>query len=122
MDALRIAVVADIHGNLAALDAVIEDIAAAAPDLVVNCGDCVSGPSEPAGTAERLIGLGWPAVRGNHDRYLVDFAPEAMKATDRVAYDRLAPRHFDWLAALPMTMEVAPGVLMFHATPTDAGP
>ncbi|MBB5751393.1 metallophosphoesterase family protein [Prosthecomicrobium pneumaticum] len=122
MDALRIAVVADIHGNLAALDAVIEDIAAASPDLVVNCGDCVSGPIEPAGTAERLLGLGWPTVRGNHDRYLVTLEPEAMKATDRVAYDRLAQRHFDWLETLPMTMEVAPGVLMFHATPADDRP
>jgi predicted phosphodiesterase len=41
---MRIAVVADIHGNVRALRAVMDDIKQLAPDTVVNLGDCVSGP------------------------------------------------------------------------------
>ena len=40
---MRIAVVADIHGNVRALRAVMDDLKQVAPDTVVNLGDCVSG-------------------------------------------------------------------------------
>lgn len=116
---MRIAVVSDIHGNLAALDAVIEDIASASADLVVNCGDCLSGPIEPAATADRLMALGWPTVRGNHDRWLSELEPEEMKPVDRIAYEDLSERHFDWLETLPFMAKPVPGIVMFHATPGD---
>ena len=57
---MRLAVIADIHGNLLALDAVLTDIAARGVDLTVNLGDCVSGPLWPAETAARLMALGLP--------------------------------------------------------------
>lgn len=41
---LRIAVVSDIHGNLPALHAVLEDIARRSADLVVNCDGLLSKP------------------------------------------------------------------------------
>ncbi len=69
---MRIAVIADIHGNVRALRAVMDDIKALAPDTVVNLGDCVSGPLEAAETADLLISLAWTTVRGNHDRQLLD--------------------------------------------------
>ena len=67
---MRIAVVADIHGNLGALEAVVADLREVSPDLVLNLGDCLSGPLEPAKTADLLIDLGWTTIRGNHDREL----------------------------------------------------
>ena len=45
---MRIAVVADIHGNVRALRAVMDDLKQVAPDSVVNLGDCASGPLEAA--------------------------------------------------------------------------
>ncbi|GBQ92992.1 hypothetical protein AA0522_0150 [Gluconacetobacter liquefaciens NRIC 0522] len=45
---MRIAVIADVHGNSLALDAVLHDIAQENPDLIVNLGDLVSGPFDPA--------------------------------------------------------------------------
>src|SRR5215471_15524104 len=69
-DAMRIAVLADFHGNLAALEAVVEDLQNRRPDQVVNLGDCVSGPLWPSETAALLMALGWPTVRGNHDRWV----------------------------------------------------
>jgi predicted phosphodiesterase len=41
---MRLAVLADIHGNLPALDAVLDDLERRRVDGVVNLGDCASGP------------------------------------------------------------------------------
>ena len=51
---MKIAVISDIHGNLLALEAVLEDLKHASPDLIVNLGDCVSGPLWPEETAALL--------------------------------------------------------------------
>ena len=75
---MRIAVVADIHGNVRALRAVMDDLKEVAPDRVINLGDCVSGPLEAAETADLLISLAWTTVRGNHDRQLLDCPVEQM--------------------------------------------
>lgn len=69
---MRIAALADIHGNLPALEAVLEEVRSAAPDLVVVCGDVASGPM-PAQTIRLLKGLtGIRFVSGNADRELVE--------------------------------------------------
>ena len=116
---MRLAFVSDLHGNLDALEAVVADLAEVAPDLVVNLGDCVSGPLDGARTCDRLIDLGWPTVRGNHDRQLLDRPLDRMGLSDAATRPTLADRHLAWLAALPASLQPAPGVLAFHATPTD---
>ena len=67
-----IAVLADIHGNRWALEAVLEDIRRRGIREMVNLGDCLYGPLDPAGTARLLLELDMPAVRGNEDRILLD--------------------------------------------------
>ena len=52
---MRIALVSDIHGNLAALEAVAADICRRGADQVVNLGDNLSGPLLPCETAQWLI-------------------------------------------------------------------
>lgn len=67
----RVVVIADIHGNLPALEAVLADVALEAPDLIVSCGDVASGPL-PAETLDVLRALpNARFVRGNADRSLV---------------------------------------------------
>lgn len=46
---MRFAAVADIHGNALALEAVIEDLQREGIDQIVNLGDVLSGPIDPAG-------------------------------------------------------------------------
>ncbi|RWQ35238.1 MAG: metallophosphoesterase, partial [Mesorhizobium sp.] len=68
---MRIAVLADIHGNVLALDAVLDDLQQrGGADLVVNLGDCVSGPLWPRETMERLEALALPTVRAPAGRRL----------------------------------------------------
>ena len=64
---MRVAVVSDIHDNLTALDAVIADLRATRPDLVVHGGDLMSGGSRPAEVIDRIREMNWPGVYGNTD-------------------------------------------------------
>ncbi|MDX8495615.1 metallophosphoesterase family protein [Mesorhizobium sp. VK22B] len=115
---MRIAVLADIHGNVLALDAVLDDLARRGADLIVNLGDCVSGPLWPRETVQRLEALNLPTVRGNHDRRVAeDPADEKMWPSDRYAQERLTPAQRGALFALPLTLEIAPGIVAFHARP-----
>ncbi|MBL6082527.1 metallophosphoesterase family protein [Belnapia sp. T18] len=72
---MRIAVIADVHGNLIALEAVLAHLRDDAPDLVVNLGDLVSGPFDPRGSAEAQMALACPTVAGNHEREVSTVAP-----------------------------------------------
>lgn len=114
----RIAVLADIHGNVLALEAVLADLGRrGGADLIVNLGDCVSGPLWPRETIERLLPLAWPTVRGNHDRRSALDPLDEMGPSDRFAYDRLTEAQRDWLAALPIQATPEPTIVAFHARP-----
>ncbi len=116
---MRIAAISDVHGNLPALDAVLEHIAAQRVDLTVNLGDILSGGVLPAATADRLLALRLPTVRGNHERQVLETALDSMGPSDRLAAEQLRPEVSAWLASLTPRLEVAAGVLAFHGSPTD---
>jgi predicted phosphodiesterase len=116
---MRIAALSDIHGNLFALDAVLADVGRRGVDLTVNLGDILSGPVLPAETAERLMALDLPTIRGNHERQLLTRPPEKMGASDRYAHDQLMDAHRAWITALPAVLHPAPEVFMCHATPAS---
>jgi predicted phosphodiesterase len=88
---LRVAALYDIHGNLPALEAVLAEVEAAAPDLVVVGGDVVAGPL-PGETLDRLVTMGdrvrW--VMGNADRMVIEaFDRGGRPADPDDAIDRL---------------------------------
>ena len=67
---ISLAVIADIHGNRWALEAVLQDIDRRGIQQIVNLGDHLTGPLDPAGTADLLIEHGMLSVCGNDDRML----------------------------------------------------
>lgn len=115
---MRFAAIADIHGNRAALEAVLADIDALGIADVVNLGDHVSGPMEPRGTADLLMARDIACIAGNHERQLLSPDIAAMGRTDRFAREQLDARHMEWLAALPPTMLYRGEVFLCHGTPT----
>ena len=116
---MKIAVISDIHGNHAALEAVLSHVARHGPDLIVNLGDAVSGPLQPFATAERLMGLGLPTVRGNHERQLLTLSPDQMGASDLFAAERMSSEQRAWMATLPETLLIGDDVLLVHGTPNS---
>jgi predicted phosphodiesterase len=72
---LRVAALADVHGNAPALEAVLAEVAREAPDLVVFCGDLTWGPL-PGETIALVLPLDALFVRGNAERELLGLLDE----------------------------------------------
>lgn len=122
---MRLAVLGDIHGNLAALEAVLAH-AEGRVDGYVVIGDVVIGAPDSAACWERVAALECPVVRGNHEGYLAAFGTEGAPAalsSPQFAPVAWAVRRFDdetrrSLGALPLslTLPEAPGVRFVHAS------
>ncbi len=114
-----IATLYDIHGNLAALEAVLAEVPADA--TIVVGGDVVAGGAEPSETLERLRGLGDRVVwlRGNADRELKPgepgLAPPGALDATRAA---LTDEQLDFLWSNPPTVRIG-RTLYCHATPRN---
>lgn len=113
---MRIAVISDIHGNLAALEAVLADIQARGVDLAVNLGDILSGALQPCETADCLMSLNLPTIRGNHERQVLSGDVLNMGASDRRAHEMIRSDQRRWLDSLPTSLELD-DVLLVHGTP-----
>jgi len=127
---MKIAALYDIHGNLPALNAVLEELKAVQPDLIVVGGDIVSGPM-PGQALERLFLLGDQvrSIRGNGDREAVmafdglplsPDLPEEVREVTRWVAGQLTRSQRDFLATLPeqlvLHVEGLGSVLFCHAT------
>src|SRR5256885_12728190 len=71
---MRLGLISDIHGNLLALDAVLDELNESGMDRLVCLGDVAAGP-EPRATIERLREVGCPVVRGNWDTWVLEGVP-----------------------------------------------
>ncbi|MGZ5199132.1 MAG: metallophosphoesterase family protein [Telluria sp.] len=116
---MRLALVSDIHGNLAALEAVAADLERRNVDQVANLGDSLSGPLLPLETARFLMARDWIHLAGNHEHQILEVAarPGCGGEPDTYAHAQLSRAELDWLASLPGSLELAGGVLLCHGTP-----
>jgi predicted phosphodiesterase len=116
---MRIAVIADIHGNLPALEVVLADIQRRDIDRMVNLGDCVSGPLWPCEVVDLLMARDYLTIRGNHYRWVSGSDPSRMGSSDRYAFSQLDADHRHWLATLPSSADTDHGILACHGTPSN---
>ena len=106
---MRIAVLADIHANVWALEAVLADVRKHGCDAVWNLGDILHGALRPRATYELLratcVTL---TIRGNQDRELDDWMIRDLGA-----------EAMEWLLGLPATAVFENQVLLCHGSPAD---
>jgi predicted phosphodiesterase len=124
---MRLAVIADIHANLPALQAVLEDLEAYHPDAVLAAGDLVLGGPQPVEVLQALRALPLVCIRGNNEEYLLEYgrAPEKYNgkrwAPLHWTYARLGASDLEWIANLPRTLSFAPdgatALRMVHGSP-----
>ena len=118
------ALIADIHGNLVALETVLGDIDRRGVDRVVCLGDVAATGPQPRETIERVAELGCPVVMGNTDQWLIEPADESIEDDDtrRIveidlwARDQLGPWHLELLRGYLPIVELD-GLLCFHGSP-----
>jgi diadenosine tetraphosphatase ApaH/serine/threonine PP2A family protein phosphatase len=110
-----LALLYDVHGNLPALEAVLDDCPT---DRFLLGGDHVGFGAWPRETADRLKALDAEWIRGNVDRWLVDApdAPEAMRDVIERSRELAGPELCRELAALPESTTHG-GTLYCHASP-----
>lgn len=131
---LRLAILGDIHGNLAALEAALADIKKQRPDLIAVTGDHVFHGARPAEVVERLRLLeadGALIVGGNTDIAVTDYdytaafpwldqPPASYRDAAEWAHEQLSDEQLDWLRALPNERRTWEGevlTLICHASP-----
>jgi predicted phosphodiesterase len=140
---MQVAVISDTHGNLPALEAVLAELdATGAYDEIVMAGDFAFGGPFPAECIEVIRERGFQAVRGNTDEFLVEQATggarpahavephqrhgPAQQAIDRWVVDRLTPEQIEYLASLPLLVDVpdtrGEALAVVHATPWSTHP
>jgi predicted phosphodiesterase len=116
---MRLAVISDVHGNLAALEAVLADIKGRGTGYTINLGDCVTSPLWPTETFEALQSFALPTVRGNHDRWIEEYPDDRLSSAGRFARHALTAEQRLALHSLPPQLRLGDGILACHGTPDD---
>ncbi len=121
---MRLAIIADIHSNLEALESVLAQIRREGAEAVLNLGDLVGYNASPIECLELLQSEEVWNLAGNHDLALLE--PERAAAFNIIAYQALMwarqqvlPEHLEFLQNLPLTRTMAGGFLACHGTPTS---
>jgi len=112
---MKIAFLSDIHGNLSALDAVIETPIFKECEQFFFLGDFIGYYFEPKKVLDRLRGLEFEFVLGNHEELLLQNRnyPEGMQyLTEKygighsIAVDELSEEDFEWLKDIPRSRTI----------------
>lgn len=123
----RLAILSDIHGNLPALEAVVDDMRSFRPDQVIAAGDVVNWGPFSAQVMERVAAEGWSAIRGNNEFYLLDYnTPRQPPYWNEYSllpwlYEQLRGRWHHIIAAWPDEVSLrfpdGPPLRVFHGIP-----
>jgi predicted phosphodiesterase len=117
---MKYAILADIHGNLEALQVVLEDCKTQGATHYACLGDVVGYNANPKECLDIIRGMGMPVVKGNHDEYCsTDTALDGFNAhaAEAVEWTRqqLSDEDRQWLRDLKYLRLVA-NFTIVHAT------
>lgn len=120
---MHIAIISDIHGNMEALQQVLEDIATQGVDETFCLGDCIGYGPEPEQVINTVCRHGMPTVMGNHELALT--SPRHLKWFNALARESLektmtmlSPQSLVFATSLP-PFRLAHGCRFVHGYPPD---
>jgi putative phosphoesterase len=126
-EAMRIALIADIHGNLVALETVLQEVARESVDQVICLGDVAALGPQPHEVIVRLRQLQCPVILGNTDAWLL--APKGVVTSDSHVLaaitswcaEQLTPEDQQYLQTFSPVMELplneGGSLVCYHGSP-----
>jgi predicted phosphodiesterase len=114
----QVAIISDVHGNLTALEAVLDDVASRGVSTVVNLGDTAGKGPRGSAAVDRVREACAVNVRGNWDDFLPRTPADASEAM-RWWHDELRADQRAWLQGLPLSHDLLLSgrrVRLFHAS------
>ncbi|MCB0047612.1 MAG: metallophosphoesterase family protein [Caldilineaceae bacterium] len=127
---MRVAVFADIHGNLPAFEAALADLNAQAPDAVFLGGDQINRCPWNNEVMDLMLDLGWPAIQGNHELVVgaIKTPENWWPFTERHRFpilwwsqENLHPDYLPLIRTLPESLHIhfdgAPPIWLLHGLP-----
>lgn len=118
---MKIGVLSDIHSNVFALEAVLEDMKSYAVDIKINLGDIFYDPIAPRQTYELLKQHDFITICGNQDRQIFEATQEEINQNPTMHFviNDLGDKPLQWLKSLPSTLALEHGIFLCHGTPYD---
>ena len=123
-DSMKLALIADVHANLEALEAVLQAIARENVDHIIHLGDLVGYNANPRECIDLICQHNVLCVAGNHDRAILD--PTLAQDFNILAYQaviwscqQLTDKHKDFLRQLPVTRIIQDRFLACHGNPVS---
>ena len=121
---MNVVILSDVHANLPALQAVLEDVARTAPGAPIwHCGDVVGYGASPNEVVAELQRVGATGVMGNHDLAalgddVIETFNEGAHAAALWTREVLTAESRSWLRALPKVLEMGSATIV-HASLRD---
>ena len=127
---MKIAVISDIHGNLFALEKVLEDIEHEKCDNIICLGDLAMAGPEPNKTVELVKQMNWDIIQGNTDKMIAEFSEDmfnSLKSSIPIMANALkndseviSDENKEFLRQLPEQLEITINktpILLVHGSP-----
>lgn len=123
---MRLAILADVHSNLPALQAVLDDLESVEVDEVIVAGDVINAGPFPCEVLDIVHDQGFVLLRGNHEQYVLDYRnprTSSKFAASRWANVRWTSEQLDaddvaFVCSWPLELE-RNGILIVHGAPDD---
>lgn len=125
--AKRVGIISDIHGNFAALEAVLKQLDDEGVDQIICCGDVVGYGARPNECVDKVRERNIPTIAGNHDHaalLLTDITNFNEIAKTAVLWTKnvLTEENSEWLRQLPLTLRHRENNAFYvHASPKEPG-
>lgn len=118
---MTIAIFSDIHSNVFALQAVIDDAKRLGVEQMLNLGDTLYGPIAPKATYELLRQHRILSIRGNQDRQIYEAEQPEIAANQTLQFivDDLAEEPIRWLESLPFDHQLNDEIYLCHGSPIN---